>query len=299
MSVSSGGAEGDRNSGIYPPAISSDGRFIAFDSDAKTLAPNDTNNTIDVYVRDQTTGVVTCISVDSTGASGNGASFDPALSADGRYVAFFSDASNLITNDANQASDVFVRDRDPGADGVFDEPDAFTFRVSVSSSGAEADGPSYSAAISADGMVIVFATDATNLGANDKNNSTDVFLHDRNDGTTTRMSLDSQGRGGKDDSYSPSISADGKIVTFASIATNLVPSDLNGKADLFLRDRANGTTERLSVDSIGIEGDATTYGDAALSSDGSIVAFLSEASNLVDNDTSGSLDVFVRIRAIF
>ena len=128
------------------PAISADGRFVAFSSDATNLVPGDTNGTADVFVRDRQTGTTRRVSVGSGGAQGNGLSVDPAISADGRFVAFASDATNLVPGDTNGADDVFVRDRQTGT----------TRRVSVGSGGAQGDRVSFDPAISADGRFVAF-----------------------------------------------------------------------------------------------------------------------------------------------
>ena len=130
VSVSSTGAEGNDQS--RDPAISSDGRYVAFGSDASNLVPGDTNESRDVFVRDRKLGTTRRVSVSSTETQGNSVSFGlPAISSDGRYVAFGSDASNLVPGDTNRSADVFVRDRKLG----------ITRRVSVSSTETQGNGP--------------------------------------------------------------------------------------------------------------------------------------------------------------
>src|SRR5262249_22216540 len=244
------------------------------------------------------------LNVASDGTPGNGSVIDldgPVMSTDGRFVAFGSDATNLVPNDTNTspsrgcatpgcAEDIFVRDRQTG----------LTERVSVASDGTQADEESFSPAISADGRFVAFGSIASNLARADTNRFTDVFVHDRQTGLTERVSIASDGSQGNGFSGLPAISADGRYVAFVSDATDLVPGDTNGFADVFVRDRQTGTTERISVASGGTQ--ANNYsgpGDhLAISSDGRFVAFSSRATNLVTSDLNGSQDVFVRDRVI-
>jgi Tol biopolymer transport system component len=150
------------------PSISADGRYVAFDSDDWNLVWGDTNDDFDVFVNDRATTVTTRISIDDNGTQSSGAGYRPSISADGRYVAFYSEASNLVPGDTNGATDVFVHDQRSGA----------TKRVSVGSTGAEANGDSIRPALSANGRLAVFESDATNLVPGDTNGFTDVFLND-------------------------------------------------------------------------------------------------------------------------
>jgi len=283
VSMDSSGVQGNHHS--YVPSISADGRFVAFKSRATNLVPGDTNGYQDVFVRDRDTGTTTRVSVDSSGVQGNHRSASLSISADGRYVAFSSEATNLVPGDTNGKEDVFVRDRDTGT----------TTRVSVDSSGVQGDGNSFAPSISADGRFVAFASGATNLVPGDTNGLRDVFVHDRDTGTNTLVSVDSSGVQGNIQSWVPSISADGRYVAFSSEATNLVPGDTNGYFDVFVHDRDTGTTTRVSVDSSGVQGDGGS-GVGGLSADGRYVAFGSAATNLVPGDTNGEVDVFVHDR---
>ena len=283
VSLSSFGVEGNFNS--FYPSVSADGRYIAFESYATNLVPGDTNGVADVFVRDLQTGATTQVSVDSAGLQGNGDSLFASISADGRYVAFHSLASNLVVGDTNGVDDVFVHDRDTGV----------TERVSVSSGSVEGDDNSRIPSISADGRYVAFYSEATNLVVGDTNSVLDVFVHDRDTGVTTRVSVSSTGVEGNSHSLSPSISADGRFVAFHSFAANLVAADTNAFADIFVHDRDTGVTERVSVDSAGVEG-AGDSGNPRISADGGSVAFTSNASNLVAGDTNGEVDVFVHDR---
>ena len=237
VSVASDGAQGNRSSSTSEPSISADGRYVAFSSLAGNLVPGDTNDTYDVFVHDRQTGQTTRVSVASDGAQGNGITqSEPSISADGRHVAFESYASNLVPGDTNDAYDVFVHDRQTGQ----------TTRVSVASDGAQANEWSFGAEISADGRYVAYGSDASDLVPGDKNTSGDVFVHDRQTGQTTCVSVTPAGTPGNELSSPDSIAADGRFVAFGSAASNLVPDDTNGYADVFVHDRQTGETELIS-----------------------------------------------------
>ena len=293
-------AEVEANGESWSPAISGDGRYVAFYSDATTLVSGDTNNVEDVFVRDRQAGTTTRVSVATDGTQANGASDGwLAVSSTGRYVAFTSDASNLVAGDTNDSGDVFVRDRDTDADGTFDETgEVSTTRVSVGSGGAQSNGESYYAAISADGRYVALGSAASNLVAGDNNGYSDVFVRDRQTSATVRISLSSAGGQGNAGSFDPAISADGQYVAFESYATNLVDFDTNGAADVFVRDRQAGTTIRITMNHVGFQGSAASVA-AAINSDGRFTAFESMASNLVLWDTNGASDIFLHDQAAF
>ena len=283
VSVDSSGVQANAGSGY--PSISADGRYVAFRSIASDLVAGDTNGMGDIFVHDRNTGITTRVSVDSGGAEGNGYSYRPSISAEGRYVAFCSFASNLVAGDSNGNYDIFVYDRVNGS----------TTRVSVGSGGTEANGYSNEPSISADGRYVAFYSSASNLVAGDNNGMNDIFVHDRVSGSTIRVSVDSSGVQADAGSEYPSISADGRYVTFESDASNLVAGDTNGRFDIFLHDRNSGTTTRVSVDSSGLEGNSSSE-HPAISANGRYVAFRSGASNLVAGDTNGMGDIFVHDR---
>jgi Tol biopolymer transport system component len=225
-------------------------------------------------------------SVDSNGVEGNATSISPAFSSDARFVAFASQASNLVAGDTNGAYDIFVLDR----------LTALVERVSVDSLGAEGNGdsgrnlgpnPSAAPAISADGHVVAFESYASNLIANDTNGQPDIFVRDRVTGITERISVDSTGAEGDDGSYWPAISADGRIIVFFSWASNLIANDTNAHTDVFVHDRQSGITERVSVDSSGVEADLQSY-YPSISADGNLVAFASLAWNLIPGQSNGN-----------
>lgn len=283
VSVGPDSVQGNNRS--QEPSISANGRFVAFESDASNLVVGDTNGVTDIFVHDRQTGTTSRVSIKTGGTQGNGNSYAPSISADGRYVAFESDASNLVDNDTNGLSDIFVHDRQTGT----------TSRVSVGPGGAEADGESALSSISADGLFVVFISDATNLVADDTNDVYDVFVRDLNGGTTGRVSVASNGSEGDAESWAPAISADGRFVAFESAAGNLVNGDTNDAWDIFVRDRVSGTTSRISIRTGGEQGGADSF-SPAISADGRYMAFESDAVNLVPGDTNQDTDIFVHDR---
>src|SRR5947199_269171 len=226
VSVASGGTEA--NGASLSSALSADGRFVAFDSAATDLVAADTNGVSDVFVHDRQTGATERVSVASGGAQGDGSSgligfaFPPPLSADGRFIAFVSSATTLVAGDTNGAADVFLTARQAG-----------TTRLCSAGSGGGAHGTGHRRgftlfpALSADGRFVAFQSAATNLVAGDTNGATDVFVHDRQTGTTERMSVASGGAQGNGSSAGPALSAAGRFVAFRSTATNLVTADTN------------------------------------------------------------------------
>jgi hypothetical protein len=299
VSVDGSGAEGNDWSGSTwaggSAAISADDRYVAFESLARNLVAADTNGSFDIFVKELATGAIVRVSVDSAGVQGNRDSTYPSLSADGRFVAFISMSDNLVAADTNNTQDVFLHDRDPDGNGVFDEGNGVTTRVSVRSNGAQANSASGFPMVSADGSTVVYYSYATNLVGMDTNNCADVFAYDRLTAKTTRVSVDSAGVQANDASYYSALSADGKVVAFSSHAGNLVAGDANGAQDVFVRDRTGGTTTRVSVDSAGVEANSTSD-VPSISADGNVVAFMSTATNLVAGDTNSATDVFVHDR---
>ncbi len=266
---------------------------MAFQSFATNLVSGDTNGQLDVFVHDRQSGATERVSVDS----GNNGSYAYSISADGRCVAFSSDANNLVSGDTNGDSDVFVHDRQSGA----------TERVSVDSAGAQGNLDSNSPSISADGRYVAFWGWASNLVSGDTNATADVFVHDRQNGATERVSVKSAGAQGNGRSDDPSISADGRCVAFHSWATNLVSGDTNATEDVFVRDRGfaapivssispdhgpNTGNTSVTIHGLGFE-DATEVRFGlesvlfSVSSDSEIVA------DLVATSTTGFVDVSV------
>jgi len=280
---------GDADS--YSPVISADGTVVAFTSAAGNLKDQDNNGNTDVFVRDLTTGVTTLISLNRFGNDGgNDNSFRPHLSADGRFVAFESNATDLVPqSDANGDSrDVFVHNRTTGV----------TALVTVNQAGtATGDRASVLGGISADGRVVVFESNARDLTTNDTSPIRDVFARNLTAGVTTLISVNQAGTGGGNaDSFGPAVSADGTIVAFASAASDLVVSDQNSENDIFVRNLAADDTELVSIRQDAADsGSGNSFG-LKLSADGRIVAFISTADDLVAEDGNGNTDVFVRDR---
>ncbi|MFA4829231.1 MAG: hypothetical protein WC594_08430 [Thermodesulfovibrionales bacterium] len=284
ISKDSNGKLGNNNS--YVPAISADGRYVAFRSLAGNLVQGDTNGKSDIFVHDRQTGETIIISKDSSGKQGNNHSYEPAISADGRFVAFWSLASNLVPGDTNDKEDIFVHDRKTGETKI----------ISKDSNGKPGNNFSRDPAISPNGRYVAFRSGASNLVPGDTNDKADIFVHDRQTGKTEIISKDSAGTQGTGPSSLPAISADGRFVAFESAANNLVPNDTNGETDAFVHDRQTGKTEIVSKDSTGIQGNGGRCFIPVISGDGRYVAFESDAGNLVPGDTNGKSDVFVRDR---
>jgi Tol biopolymer transport system component len=281
-SVSQAGEPGNSVSGRQ--AISADGRYVVFETDANNLFPNDYNVATDVVLRDRWTGTTSRVSVSATGGETDLDSGEPAISSNGRYVAFESDATNVVAGDTNEATDVFVLDR---ATGV-------TSRVSRPRAGGQANGRSYRPSISGNGRYVAFESDATNLVAGDTGETADAYVYDRRTGVTTRESMGFDGEP-NGPTTGVVISGDGTHVTFSSFASNLVPGDTNASTDVFVRDRRTRVTKRVNISSAGIEaGEWSESFGATISADGRYVSFESTASNLVPGDTNDRSDIFQR-----
>ena len=343
VSVSSSGTEGNARS--FEAALSADGRYVAFVSLASNLVPGDDNRTQDVFVRDRVAGTTRLVSVAATGSPANLWSGVPDISADGRYVVFQSNASDLVAGDTNNVHDVFVRDLRSGT----------TKRVSVSAKGAQANLSSFNPTISADGRYVAFDTHADNLISSSKGfgniyvrdlrtgalelvsvnsrevpgnggsydahisatgrfvsfdaggwrnfsqaprlSQTDVYLRDLLRGTTRLVSTPAEGEPttARDEraSFSCGVSASGRYVAFESFATDLVPGGTQDYLHhVYLRDMRRGTTWLVDRDMNGVEAVRSTHG-CRLSSDGRFVVFTSPARNLVPSDANHLPDVFV------
>lgn len=265
------------------PTLSADGRFVAFWSNASNLVPDDTNGTFDVFLRDRELSHTTRVSVASDGSQANGESACPSISADGRFVAFASSATNLDAGDANGRFDVFVHDTVA----------RITERASVSTAGGEGIGTSDAPFISADGRSVAFRSQSSNLVPGDTNNRFDVFVRDRATAQTSRVSIADDGMESNGFSQVSGISADGRYVGFWSDAANLVSGDDNGVGDIFIHDRASAQTRRVHVSSAGAQASLPPTGAATLSSDGRFLSFASSATNLIVSDTNGAVDAFV------
>ena len=309
VSVSSDGEETD-NGTAENPSISADGRYIAFEATARNFVGEEQNGESDIFIHHRLTGITTRISVPGSGEPGNGDSSEPSLSADGRYVAFASKASNFVALETEGInwSDVFFADRDTDEDGIYDELGATNIvQISVNGVGEVAEGGSFRPSISADGRFIAFDSTAVDLVAHETAVGLDVFVHDRDTdedgifdeaGATElyHVSVDSDGNAANDASSFPTISADGRYVAFRSLATNLVDGDTNNQYDIFVHDMVTRQTTRVSVDGNGNQANGHSD-DASISGDGQLVAFQSTADNLVEGDTNNNYDIFVHNRA--
>jgi Tol biopolymer transport system component len=225
VSVASDGSQANDDS--FNAMLSADGRYVAFSSEATNLVAGDTNAAEDIFIHDRQTGQTSRVSVATGGVQANDLSRDVTLSADGRFVAFGSWATNLVPNDTNGAAEVFVHDRQTGQ----------TTRVAVASDGAEANSFSFEPHLSADGRLVAFFSDATNLAPGDNGFYGDVFIHDRQTGKTSRLSIASDGGNANAMSSGPILSADGRRVVFISAASNLIVGDTNIYADIYALDR--------------------------------------------------------------
>lgn len=284
VSLRSTGAQAVQPSGA--PSVSGDGRWVAFQSEDSSMVPGDTNGVRDVFLRDTLNGTTTRISVATGGGQANGASSSPDISDDGRYVAFHSEATNLVANDTNGAIDVFLHDRVLGT----------TIRVSLTNGGGQTDGDSVGGVVSADGEYVAFRSWATNIPNNpDTNGVSDIFRWDRTLGTVRRISVANSGQEPNQECLGPTISATGRYVAFYTKADNLLPplQDYNGAYDVYLRDVFLGTTELVSKTTSGVIGDADSS-ECSISGDGQSIAFRSAATNLVPGDGNGVADVFLR-----
>src|SRR5579884_4076687 len=285
VSISSADVEGNGDSS--GAKLSGDGRYVVFESEASNLVPNDTNNVKDIFIHDLQTGTTTRVSVDSAGNEGNGLSSYAFTNADGRYVSFYSSATNLVPNDTNGANDIFVHDMVTGQ----------TTRVNVDSAGSQssAGSDSYCPSISDDGRYVFFLSNAVNLVSGGANGAYQAYVHDRQSGTTVRVSVDSNGVQGNANTDDGKISADGRTVLFESDASNLVPNDTNNASDIFLHDLQTGVTTRVSISSSGAQANGESF-DSRVSDNGRFAAFESDATNLVSNDTNLLKDIFIHHR---
>lgn len=283
--VSVNGEQEEANNDSDAPDVSADGRFIVYESNATNLTNDDTNRATDIYLYDSQTGQTERISINSEEEQGNGVSRNPSVSDDGRYVVFESHSSNLVENDTNQASDIFLRDRELG----------MTFRLSVTNAGLQANESSMTSMINATGTVVVFHSNADNLVDDDDNDARDIFVRDLVNDTTTRVSIHSNGSESNATTFSsPAIDASGRYVVFYSSANNLVDDDRNNAWDVFLHDRELRRTTLVSVNASGAQGNASSF-IPVLSSGGHYVVFGSGATNLVAEDTNSSWDIFAHV----
>ena len=286
FSSSNGGLCGGlpSNGGSREPAISSDSTLVAFESDATNFTGiTDTNSKRDIYVRNVATGAYTRASLTSSGNQANGDSFRPSLSTNGAFVAYSSNATNIVSGDTNGAMDVFMANRS----GVFTAE-----RISVATGGGQANAASDNSCISGDGRYIVFTSAASNLVAGDTNAVQDIFVRDRTLATTKRISVATGGAQANGPSFDPVISGNGRYIAYSSDASNLVSADTNAVRDVFMYDQTTSITTRISVSTASAQSDAGS-GFPSISFDGLRTVFSSDATNLIAGDTNTNNDVFM------
>jgi Tol biopolymer transport system component len=293
LSVAADGGPADGPS--TAPDVSSDGRYVVFVSAATNLVAGDTNGQPDVFVRDRQAQTTRLVSVARDGGPADGRSGGAAISGDGRFVAFESDATNLTAGaDTNKVADVVVRDLQQGR----------TERVSTSTAGAQQNAAvkapfRMQPDISRDGRLVVWDSDATNLVRTDRNQRTDVFLRDRRRNVTTLVSASTTNVQGDNDSFGPRITAGGRFLTFQSFAGNLVPRGEDGpREDVFVRDLEARTTSIGSVTAGGATRAPELGGQfltrPSVSNDGTVLVWASTSPNLVAGDGNGVADVLLR-----
>ncbi|MEU4201778.1 hypothetical protein AB0B79_22620 [Streptomyces sp. NPDC039022] len=285
VGVAMDGTQGNGFSG--DPELSANGRFVAFTSEATDLGPTDTNGQQDVYVKDLRTGKVDLVSVAGDGTPGDALSGSPGISADGRYVAFYSGAANLVPGDTNGEGDVFVHDRRTG-------------RTVSPTAGAGRSPYGYGVqnfALSGDGHRLAFGSYRPDLVPGDTNERLDIFVHDVQKGTTRRVSVASDGTQANAPSAFPSISADGRRIAFTSKATNLTPAGPGFRRPppqdpLYVHDIATGRTRAASLSTTGAVVGVSP--SPRLSPDGRYAVFSALAADVVPDDTNGTYDLFAR-----
>lgn len=263
------------------PAVGSGGGKVAFASWGSNLVPDDSNGTEDVFLYSPSARTTSLVSVGPDDQPADGPSDSPAVGASAPFVAFRSSATNLVPADTNGADDIFVRNYDTGT----------TERVSLGANRQQANGSSDRPSLSGDGRYVAFTSSATNLVAGDTNGVADVFVRDRQTDQTERIGVSADGSQANGGSGESSISRDGRYVAFKSSATNLVPEDTNGVADVFVYDRQDHTIQRGSQTPEHGNADGASTAPA-ISGNGRFVVFVSAASNLEPGDADGRLDVY-------
>jgi hypothetical protein len=280
VSSNSAGDPGDGNS--FSPSITAEGFQVAFASDATNLVAGDTNWVTDIFVRDLSLKKTERVSVSSAGVQANGASNDPSISADGRFVAFTSAATNLVPGDTNLATDIFVRDRWLG----------ITERISKSTWGEQANAGSWAPDISGDGQWVAFVSAASNLVPNDRNNQPDVFLHDRQTHVTQRINMLPGGRESMGPAGNPSVNWDASYVAFETRAFDIGPFWMHvyPTQNIYRWERASGMVDPISwaYTSTSIENADADCTLPQINADGGAVVFQSTAGNL---SSDGKKDV--------
>ncbi|MEM6673697.1 MAG: hypothetical protein AAF726_12700 [Planctomycetota bacterium] len=281
VSLSSSGVVGNGRSAVgqgRPIAMTDDGRFIAFTSQANNLVPGDTNGATDVFLRDRELGTTVRCSVGDAGQQGNGSCESVSISANGRFVAYASRSNNLVPGDTNGRWDVFLWDASTGTSTL----------VSRSVSGFASNGDSSWPSIDAAGTRVVFRSRASNLVSNDANGRWDVFVYERLTGAVSVASVGSGDEPGAGDSETPMISRDGRFVVFAS-ESQWDPIDPDSDTDIYVRDLVLGTTTLVGGQSGGYGADLSR---PSISSGGRYVSFQSTSTLIPDGATNGWMNVY-------
>lgn len=267
------------------PSVSDSGRFVAFTSTASDFGPDDVFGVPHVYLTDLLNGATWLVSSGLHGEPADGPSSAPSVSRDAFIVAFASRASNLVRGDHGHVMNIFVR----AALGPM-------LQITHAADGGEPDGDSSQPVVSADGRYVAFTSSADDLVPGDDNSASDVFRYDLYTKTLIRISVSSRGEQANGPSAAPAISADGRYVSFASSAADLVPHDRNHLPDVFVRDTQKGTTKLVSVSGHGQQQNAAVPAPytqiSALSADGRYVTFDSAATNLAAGADAGYTQVY-------
>ncbi len=295
ISKSAAGVAGNGSSAAV--TLSSDGRYVCFQSDASNLVRGDNNQLTDIFVFDRQTQTMVRISNGMAGEEPNSANRRPSISEDGRFVAFDSSATNLTTTPTNNFNQAYLYDRDADADGVFDEPGETSLQlVSMSTSGQVANNHVFWPFVSPNGDRVAFNTNANNLVTGDTNGANDIFIRHIATNTTTRESVGPGGAQAPNSSWFPMhFSADGRYMTFHSASQGLVSETHNGFTHIFRRDLQLGVNVIVSRTDEGVLADQSNeYAD--VSADGSFVAFGSAGYNMVPGGSTNPdwVNQFVR-----
>jgi Tol biopolymer transport system component len=272
ITVNSAGVEANGRS--VQPGLSADGKLVVFSSSASNLVPGDNNDVADVFLYDRAARTFTRVSEGAGGKQADEPCFAPAISADGRFVAYWSCAATLVAGHAGKEADVFVYDR--------------TTRTTtcLTTGGNGPSGLNQRLAISADGRFVALASLAGNLVGDDTNDAWDIFVCDRQSGVTTRVSVGPGGAQANGNSFAPAISGDGRYVAFHSFASNLVAGDTNNQPDVLVYDRTTRTTTRISAGADGAQSDGQSL-SPSISADGRFVAFVSQGTGAAGGQGSG------------
>lgn len=273
------GAEGNSQSNIS--AITSNGRYVVFESEASNLVEGDSNGRTDIFLKDLKTGKVRRVSTGTLEEEGDSDSWWSSITPNGRYVVFVSNASNLVFGDNNDTTDIFRKDLKTGK----------ILRVSTDAQGVEGNSDSWWPVMTPNGRYVVFGSAAKNLVPGDSNDTYDIFRKDLKTGKVLRVSTNAQGVEGNSDSWWSAVTPNGRYIVFGSAASNLVPGDSNGSYDIFRKDLKTGKILRVSTDEKGVEGNSDSEW-SAITRNSRYVFFGSVASNLVPDDSNDSYDIF-------